>query len=1028
MKIDALFHQGWWPSSNGIPGSLLRMDNLILKKGGGLAVRPPILAIRPSGEVTERCRSIYSGQLSGVKFAIMQFYQGTICAATWGVTGDTPNSSTIASVQAFTDGSAFYDTAFGSYMYQVFCAQGLWRKRWYPGASASNDLPNWGIQTQYDPPNLAAESQVVLTLATCDSGESPAFTAEEGTITATFPSGYDGTANGAIELTPSAAHRSTITKIFSADTDCLNFGSVDGGDADLFDIMVWLAEPENVETITVMLGLKGDSADPFRDDYYYFDFRLGGARQGTVDIKSPSSVAAEVNRIMATSPNISAPVEVSEAPIPDRVPDITNILERLQTGDHIRSRERKDKSYNPGWTHLTVPRGQFNRVGGTTGRDWTTITAIRLVSVAATGTGKVRYDNIRFVGDGQAALTGTFKVKIQPVCNNLPYHDRGQPSEASSEIVLFHQRLTVTIPTATFSALDPNDHVDEFWVYVYGGYLDRYYKAGKITVPGSPADTSLTISKSEAQMLVDNVTLDVCQPPPEQVVAMDGPYKFRMFCLTADGYIYPSQRRRPGTFNYSHAIRVADKAWWIKITTLGVYVGTSKDIYIITGDGEESDGIANFRVDGINVADPPIDACVAAHGNTVFYRAANGFFRIDGSTVSRLPMDRIDDLVARQQDCNGIKAFFKGVGSLTNTNTAIGEVNYRMAVKDDRLYICDGNSAPLNATPGTDYKRVLCHLIGTDQWEYYTFPIPVLCMTTSPDGILVFGSGSANDLGQAMWGVMAFNELGRDDFILQRTAIDEVDGSLFTIPFYALWPPLGNPANYKNLLDLFMEFDCDASDSFDVGLRLDNNNLGNVYESIAPVPTVSALSGVYPTRMYLHHKADQATPPFRTVQPVLSRDTTALVSSSAQNVIINSLSMNVRDRPELRMRVDTGYISLDSRDAIWVREVRALLWSEVNLTIEISFDDDRSGPSFYTTTIVVTPGVTTLYKIPLPKECSGYAARVEIISTGGDKVDRTSYADRTGDENNRFECYWIELKKETTGNDTQKALYRMQPQ
>jgi hypothetical protein len=472
-----------------------------------------------------------------------------------------------------------------------------------------------------------------------------------------------------------------------------------------------------------------------------------------------------------------------------------------------------------------------------------------------------------------------------------------------------------------------------------------------------------------------------------------------------------------------------NKPWWVKVTTLGVYVGTSKDIYVITGDGEESDGIANFRVDSLNVQDPPVDACVAGSGNTIFYRAANGFFRVDGGSVTRLPMGRIDDLVSKQQDRHGVKAFIKGTGSRQNTNTAIGEVNYRMAVKDDMLYICDGNSFPLNATPGTDYQRILVHRIGTEEWELYTFPIAINCLTTTPQGMLMFGAGSANDLGQAMWGIIGYNEIARDDFDEQRTVRDRIDGDPWTIGVNVLWPPLGNPRHYKNFLDAFIAYSCDGKDDFSVGFRLDNNDTGGLYESIDPVPTQDVLlPDVYPTKMYLHHKGSINTPPFRVIQPKLYRDAEETEDTLPANFVLHSMDINVRERPELRMRVDTGYMSLDARDAIWVREIRMLVWSEVNLTVEISFDDDRSDPSFYSTTVTVTPGVTTLYKVPLPKECAGYACRVEVYTTGDDKVDRVSYADRDGDEDPRFECYWIELRKETTGNETSKSLVRVQPQ
>ena len=137
---------------------------------------------------------------------------------------------------------------------------------------------------------------------------------------------------------------------------------------------------------------------------------------------------------------------------------------------------------------------------------------------------------------------------------------------------------------------------------------------------------------------------------------------------------------------------------------------------------------------------------------------------------------------------------------------------------------------------------------------------------------------------------------------------------------------------------------------------------------------------------------------------------------------LQQIQIHFRERPPVRTRVDTGYFTPEQRDTVWVRAIRAMLWSNVDLVAEISFEDG----TVETYPIVVTPGKTKVYTIPLRAEEKGGLPRVQIYTSGTNGFDALLFADGLGVDIG-FECYWIEYKVEETGNDTDKRLKRVVP-
>jgi hypothetical protein len=284
MLVRKDFSGGWWPSADAInapPNVLLRMDNCTLDEQGIVALRLGSSKVNSGGALSETdIHSLFTTYISGTRHrfaaAGAKVFTGAAYATDLGVTMNSTG-----------------DVQFGAYLGQAYFARGT-SKHKYDGTT----VRNWGITAPASAPTVSAQSASTTTVATFANGESPGFTASEGTISGTYPTGEDGTATGALELTPSATTgRGTITKVFSSDTDLGTIGGTAESGADLFDLAVYFAEPEKVQRVTVSFGFGEDAADYFNDGRYEFMFQLGGTRQQVNSIISTAMVDAAEKQI-----------------------------------------------------------------------------------------------------------------------------------------------------------------------------------------------------------------------------------------------------------------------------------------------------------------------------------------------------------------------------------------------------------------------------------------------------------------------------------------------------------------------------------------------------------------------------------------------------------------------------------------------------------------------------------------------------------------------------------------------------------
>jgi len=126
------------------------------------------------------------------------------------------------------------------------------------------------------------------------------------------------------------------------------------------------------------------------------------------------------------------------------------------------------------------------------------------------------------------------------------------------------------------------------------------------------------------------------------------------------------------------------------------------------------------------------------------------------------------------------------------------------------------------------------------------------------------------------------------------------------------------------------------------------------------------------------------------------------ISGSFFSFILHSFNLTYRERPQMTMAVDPGYIVPGNPgDFAWLEEVELDCISPSDLQMLVYRDD-----VLYTTLgVVVTPDVRTVYRIPVPRETK--ARRLRLLF-------QTTAANAESDVG--FECYGIRTRLRSSGN------------
>lgn len=1044
------FGFGWYPSADALhapPNCLLRADNLVWDDRGIVDLRPGSSLVYTLADLD--VHSLHTAFLAGVRYRLAG-------------AGSNVYANGSFAFGPF-DGSG--DIAVHSWLGHAFAARGSTRKK-YNGTSVSN----WGMKGPTVPPIAYSLGKFATSVASFHQAESPAFTADEGTITATFPSGADGAANSALELTPATTGtgRGSVTKLWTTDQDFLTIAGYTGDARDIFDILAFITEPQNVETITVMFGL-GTGADPFQSDYLYFDFNLGGSRQSTVTLPAPTVMRQSVQEAVVQA-KPKKPAGSGSGDGDDNGPvhggPAQNVVEFegnlggnpggkvsafsasqsvFEDGLVFKSREFKGKASNPGWTHLSCMRGQFNRVGTTPLRGWSTVRGFKVVYKALSGaTGVVRFDDAQFFGGaGTRALIGRYQFKVRFAHPTGTFMERSPASPASGYIDLIGNAVSLVVPKAILQAKDPQ--ADQIWVYGYGGTLGDFYLFHVAGVTALPANHGLRITEFPkkpdafwtAQERLRLCTGDLSLPNGGALaLTSDGGYRMSEWGKVPDGVVSNQDRRRMTTMDFASPVetpsidgdltievradeaealatdQILERDFRVVPEDIVTIAGPFRDRILVLSQKANERGIlwvgerrqpSQFRWSRAFAVGDDTESCywIACTTGGAYIGTSRDLYTLDGS--------------GNENDDDTVDFELKPV------NIASPPVGPELAMEGNGFsYRAKDGWRTFDGAASIVIPKALVDLLYKGKTRYGVSPVNssgrfrAAILNSQLVAITPEGASSASS-----------RVLHRYDAPLQkwmrhtypydlRSIHREVDGTILVgdsaghvfqldsgatdngtdIPVVA-WTRLDDfdaPMSRKDPFDMQALLNTGGADAT-VGLYLDGS------ES-------AAASAIVRNSTALLHKKDVSTlPPYRRAQ--------FRITGSFQTFKLYDLSLNHRIRPQHRMAVDTGYIQTGRPDVDWIKEVRLMVNSPSNLTVTVSFNDAEAEPQ----TCVVTANKTGIYTVPLGREYVGNQPRIQVKTTSGEGTGEVG-----------FELYWIEIRYDGSGNVTEKNILRVSPE
>lgn len=991
MAVSNSFKQtqfNWTPDADSVnapEGILLRADNLVPDSVGAATVRRGSEKVNSTPYLDSIIHSAHTVELAnGTTYRFLGIDDRLYI-------NGTPSGDPF-------DGSG--DLAMGNDSYQAFFARGT-KKLKYDGTT----LNNWGIRAPQAAPTLAAVNAITSSVAQFDTSESPAVTALEGTLTSTTDVG--GNADSAKTMTPaSSTGRCVAQRLWSSDQDFMDISGTQGSETDLFDISIKFENPRNVDKVKIIFGINNSSTIPFETDRFEFEFNIkDGLEITTID---PASQAASAYDAAVTGIlNGINPADKTNTQTPSQIQASQAALSPATTS---KVKPPPDGSV---WGHLTVTRGQFERIGSTTGRSWKTVRGFKVVYTALKGyVSTATVADALFVGGGDRSLTGPYTCVIRAGRQASQYVELSPPSPASAEINLNHQTLQVTVSSTVLASLDPQ--VDQLWVYLYGrGVTATYYRYAittshprtgmtidEVTNPtGSDADTPgdrsrlanwgfsvaqggsasatdlvMTIEKSTMDAIAEGEYLEGYQIiPPDDIVAIAGPWKNRMFVLTSEGYVYPSSNRRPSSFNSYQVLdltKFGNPLWMVRSAN-GIYVGMSKDIIFLAGTSDNNPldpNIIDLYPEPLNVGNPPVDNCVYVEGNTVYYRSVDGLWTLTSAALSPVPRNGTS-LLWRGFDRHGIQGL-----NVSSTG------RFRITTDNLLLYMLAPEGQDDNgdtATANVIYRYNPEHGV----WSRFTFPLvnEFHSLYKEPDGTLIAGDDAGT-----LWQLETGSQDNGED-----------------IPIYALTPigDAGNPLVRKTPHDL--QIHCSTG---------------------GRTGTVTVFTDGDPTEVASYSFSTTVPRQYRIISDFGDFIKLQLAfSGTFSSFALHSFDLGFRAHPQHMVSLDTGYLQgADPADLLWIQEIEFDTIARGDVDIDVYLDDTLT----YSTSLtdagvspVFTAGIRTVYRIPLPRGTVSRRPRIVFHTTAGD-----------GEGEVGFDPYSIRIRTRSTGNaDVIRKYFKVWP-
>ena len=944
------YRPGWQPgvdAVSGPPNVLLRADNLVLDEEGVVATRLGTSRLTATAFETGPVHTLFTTQLNNQRLRFAGSGDDFWCDLASGGLGQ------FARREQGMPGSG--RIAVGTFGSQVFYARGS-RKRKYDGLETGGDngrgCRNWGIAKPSGTADLSMLEPSFSWFSSFSGGDG--WNASDGVMT--LEMGEDGDDEGSIAFSPDGALSATVTKDYGLEVD---FSRLDDGreitDEDSISISLGMDEPDQIEYITVLIDCNGDSPNRFAD-YFYWDFYPDvqeESRLPTGSLIRPGGASG--TEVSGYQRSVFEEKRVIDDPV-DRI--------RLRPGRTINDE-------NAHWFKVKFKRGQMRRVGNTPDKGWATIRALRVVAKwkdtldpETVTLGAVSVDNWFVEGGVGRTLTGEYTCRFQYIFNSGRYQAKSPLSDASDTIKVANAGIRARIPAPS----DPQ--VNEIWVHLMGGSLDRYYRFGLTDQVTGNINVDLELSDRDA--IEQNNYAEVnLTGPPNGIKFIIAPHYGRLLAITQGG-IYPSLQGDPEGFNPGHAMTPFDDTeviWWAAKIGTGVAIGTNKDIYALDGTGSElPDGTLGFILRPLNVGRAPIAPYFAQDGDELIYLAADGFRKFNGG--SSAPLRGSTDLLYRGYVRHNVSP--ANLGS------------------DPGIFSCDISSGmfyTLYSSDGNPYTSAVHRLNPGPggRWDSFIYPFQATVVYREPDGKIMIGTYD---------GHIYQVELGNADYSPDLGEPLDINWEAWTV-----FDGGNDPRVKKEMFDFRLFVEGTPSGLYPyipitVALHLDGDPTPHVTLPVAQVDGVADLVWQAPL-----------TTDFRQVQ--------ARISGSG-NVRIRGVGFSYRPRPLPMVFWDSGFVDTGYNDVTFMRELDIKIRSPRDVEVKVYYDDTL----YSTYDIPIEAGIARPYTVPLPRTIFGHQPRVVV------SMKTNTGPSQPGES---FELYWARFRFRQTGKATSKSVLMIQP-
>jgi len=785
------------------------------------------------------------------------------------------------------------DVAFGSGMGQILFARSTSKKK-YDGSS----VINWGVAQPNAAPTVATIASDSKTFASGATADYTNWTQTEGTMA-------DKTTY--IEITPATTTgRGTITKTLASPTSFATYDAgATAGEDDLFNFLFLVTEPQLLQSVRVQIDVNDGT---FASDYYYYEWYPGQLFQPDFDEMA--------QQILQSDPNtyLLSPEQVREA--------LDSIKQGLMSNPRFAPSPINPVLGSSTWNNLSIRRGSMTRVGSTAAKNWGTVKAIQMIVQCAAST-VCGFKTILIQGGTLRTLTGRYKWAAVAVRDTASYEAKSKPSTYSAEVDLKSQAATVTVAKTVIDALITDGNATHVWLFRRGGVMDNWYRVATAAIPDPSAKIDFTDTLSDKEAMIANITMELDnEKPPDNIIGIVGPHFDRMFCLTAT-MLYPSKKLDLDSYASGQAITICgvdETALWIAKTSQEIYIGTNRDIYRISGYGDEAaDGSLDFAKIGLGIGNPPISKAFAQEGNTIVYLAADGWRVFTGSDSISLRGDT--DLLWRGYTRHGVSPI----------NVSSATARFVAAISKGML------SAITPEGSSTTYSSVLHRYnINQKRWYRHTYTPLWRSIYREPDGTLVAGDNNG-----FIWTLdNGTSDAGTAIPVIVWTGVDDNDQ-----PYTTKQPIMHRVRMDTGGLTASVSIHLNGSSTPSAGVSPNHSGEGTTETDVHSVSRFKQIQ----------HR----------------------ITGSFGTFKLFDLWCDYKERPIGRLvwdlDIDTGV-----QDLTWIREVKIKVLAGATLTITPYFDGSQFVP--YTATPVSTdqPVIIT---VPVGREYKGFTPRIVVTSS-----------------------------------------------